>query len=326
MEPNDYSRGASGASNPGGARLILADRERLVWEDVAAEPLKDGEVRIRTIRSAVSVGTEYAWFVGWQRPNDHRPGSKPQFPRRMGYESLGLVVESQSARAGVGDRVVATFGHQTFATVKPESVLILVPFDIPNEVAILCILSCEASRGAEKIDCSSEDPVVITGAGVLGLLALHRLSWLGFKNITVFEPRPERRQLAMQFGATKARVDEIVPLAERFAGGLECSSANSAFRWMQQSMARGGQICVLSDGNYEPLELDPLFHSQELRIVGSNDGTDYETYAPAFFERWRKKQEPLHLLFDRLIPRVDLIQEFESMRANGRPLKVLVSY
>ncbi len=307
-------------------RLLLVAPGQLAWEEEALAPLDEGEVEVTTVRSAVSVGSEYAWFVAAERENDLRPGSQRIFPRRMGYESLGIVTASRSQRAQVGDRVVATCGHRTGAVVPPADVLIRVPAEIPDEIALLSILSCEAARGVGQATCNPGEPVAITGAGALGLLALHRLRWLGFEDITVVEPQPERRKLAVALGARRTLGEDALPLAGAFAFALECSSVGPAFRVLQQSMRRSGSICMLADGNYGPLELDPLFHSNELTVRGCSDGSDYELYAGQLFRHWREHRPALGSLFDSYIRRELLIGEFLTMKTGRRPLKVMVSY
>lgn len=287
------------AAQYGSRQLMLVAPEQLVWKDLPGRPLEPGELQVKTLRSAVSVGSEYAWFIGSERPGDLRPGSRLSFPRRMGYESLGIVTASRSERAQPGDRIIATYGHRTSVVLGPNDLLIRIPPEIPDEVAILSILSCEASRGAERASCGMNDPILITGAGAIGLLALHRLRWLGFQDITVVDPRPDRRHLAEQFGASHALTDADLPRPGQFAFGLECSSVNIAFRLLQQSMRRLGSIAVLADGNYGPLDLDPL--ANELTIQGSSDGTDYEQYAHHFFAYWNKHPAPLASLFEQVV-------------------------
>lgn len=58
--------------------------------------------------------------------------------------------------------------------------------------------------------------------------------------------------------------------------------ANEAFALLQAAVAPGSVICILADGNREPLLLQPAFHEKELIVVGLSDGLDYPGYADGF--------------------------------------------
>lgn len=276
---------------------------------------------LETLAGAVSVGTEGPLYRGSAREAEPRP-----YPLMTGYESLARVVRVGGGvkDVQVGARVVSTYGHRTAACV-PKRGLMLVPDDIPDDIALLAILSNDSSKGVGKLNLNRDDAVLITGAGTIGLLALHRLGWLGVKNIDVLEPRLERRELALKLGARSVFSPETLPRDARYAAGVECSSRQAAFAALQRHLEPHGQICVLADGNLEPLTLLLEFHARELRIVGSSDGEDYPGHAAAFFSRWRETKAPLHELFTLRVTAEDLPGVFAGILEDA-PLKVLVSY
>ena len=120
----------------------------------------------------------------------------------------------------------------------------------------------------------------MTGAGVIGLLTVWTLAKLGVV-VDVVEPDAARRALAARLGARRAVVGPD-QLDDAYALGLECSSRDAAFELLQARMAHDGRLCVLSDGNLEPLTLTPHFHARELSVVGSSDGWDYHAHAAWF--------------------------------------------
>jgi alcohol dehydrogenase len=92
-------------------------------------------------------------------------------------------------------------------------------------------------------------------------------------------------------------------------------------------LAQEGRICILADGNLEPLTLAPAFHAKELTVVGSSDGLDYQQYALWFWERLRERIAPLERLFEVQIDAEDLPQLFErTVRGEVAPAKVFVRY
>ena len=96
---------------------------------------------------------------------------------------------------------------------------------------------------------------------------------------------------------------------------------------MQDKVEHNGRICILADGNIEPLVLTPAFHQKELSIVASSDGQDYQGHAKWFFQVVDGYTDKLEQLFDSRITLDELVSTFERM-AKGEisPIKVLVKY
>jgi alcohol dehydrogenase len=302
--------------------LLLAPRH-LAWHVEALPSLGSRDVLLRTIAGAVSVGTELPLYRGESR------GHQPVYPLMTGYESLAEVLAcgADVKRLVPGDRVIATYGHRT-AAVLNESRAIPVPADISDQLALLVILACDSAKGVAKLSPQSEDEALITGAGTIGLLTLFNLRAGGAHDIDVLEPVATRRTLALAFGARNA----LDPAADRvpidsYRYGFECSSRNAAFGALQVALAREGRICILADGNVEPLTLAPAFHAKELAVVGSSDGLDYQQYALWFWERLRDSAAPLEHLFEQQVEAEELPRLFEEMtRSQVAPVKVLVRY
>ncbi len=301
--------------------LLLYGPRDLRWLPEDLPPVRAGMVRLTTLAGGISVGTELPLYRG-----DAREAAPRLYPLMTGYESLARVVEVGDRVEGLepGQRVVATYGHRTAASVRADHV-IPVPDDIPDEIALLSILSNDAGKGTGKLKLQPDSPVLVSGAGTIGLLALHRLRWLGIQHVDVVEPLPARRALALTFGARTVYAPDAFPADAIYAAGVECSSTQAGFALLQRSVKPNGQLCLLSDGNLEPLVLIPEFHSRELSVVASSDGEDYPGYARALFDYWRKTKGPLERLFDWRVSASELPQTFERMLVE-RPLKVFVSY
>ena len=89
----------------------------------------------------------------------------------------------------------------------------------------------------------------------------------------------------------------MLDMNNSYGMAFECSSSNAAFELMQQKMQKDGRICILVDGNIEPLILTPTFHEKELNIIGSSDWLDYPTHAKLFFDYVQKRATNLEQLF-----------------------------
>src|SRR6201996_5291373 len=114
--------------------LVLQAPRTLGFENLEQPPLGANEVRIRTLYSGVSAGTELSQYRG-TNPFMHvewdaqlrlfKPGSAPSWPypvRNLGYEEVGEVVESGSSVKSVslGQRVFGTWGHRTHHVVSED--------------------------------------------------------------------------------------------------------------------------------------------------------------------------------------------------------------
>ena len=299
--------------------LLLVAPHTLRWEHEALRPPVRDEVLVRTLCGAVSVGTETPLYTGASR------GSAPDYPKMTGYESYGVVGAcGPDVRAlKVGDRVVSFYGHRTHA-LEPEGRFVRVPAGLEPTLALLVILSCDVKKGILKVMPKRGERVLVTGAGAIGLLTLFMLRALGVEAVDVVEELPERLELARALGARDARTpEEAENLDAAYAVGMECSSRDAAFALLQNKLVHSGCVCVLADGNLEPLTLTPAFHAKELRVAGSSDGADYPGHAGWFYCPLPK----LDALYDLRIPASGLPETFQRMaRGEARPVKVLVMY
>lgn len=304
--------------------LLLTAPGQLEWVNEDLPPLQPHEVLIQTTAGAISTGSELPIYCGTARSTE-----PIRYPRMTGYESAGVVIGcgSNVQRFQIGDRVIAFYGHRTHAII-PESKAIAVPDNAHDALALLSILTCDVSKGIRKVDPQPDESVLITGAGTIGLLTTFMLKAFGVQMIDIVELRAERRTMALQLGARLAMPpEEITSVSEMYPIAFECSSSNKAFELLQRKMQREGRICILSDGNIEPLTLTPAFHQKELMIVGSSDGWDYQEHAKWFFNFVSVHIPKLEDLFDYQTTADNLIATFELLATSTiEPIKVLVHY
>ncbi len=236
-----------------------------------------------------------------------------------------IQVGDKVTNLNIGDKVVSFYGHETIGIVK-EYKVIRVPSYIKSKVALLSILSCDAAKGILKLNPRQDEKVLITGMGVIGLLACYFLKYyVDVKHVDVVEPNKNRRDFAKKFCA-KNIYDSEEQIIETYNYGFECSATNSGFHTLQKALKTNGQICILSDGNIEELTLTADFYQKELQIIGSSDGYDYQKHADWFFSQI--EQTPwIEEIFQHEIQYTELIQCFEELSQGIiTPLKVFVSY
>jgi alcohol dehydrogenase len=304
--------------------LLLTAPRRLSWEEIDVPDLQDNDVLIQTQVGAISIGSELPNYMGTARHSD--PFA---FPMMTGYENMGTILKCGSTVTLLhpGDRVVAFYGHRTCWVTNAERV-IAVPSAVSDAQALLVILTCDVAKGIRKLAPTPEQRVVITGAGAIGLLTLAMLRAYGVQTIDMVEPVAHRREVAYQLGAAHVWTPDVFAQTEnRYPIGLECSSNNAAFTLLQEHMDEGGRICILADGNLEPLSLTSAFHERELTIVASSDGWDYQAHGAWYFPWVQTTGLPIEHLFEETVSAETLPETFERLATQSpRPLKVLVDY
>lgn len=304
--------------------LLLTAARHLEWIAEEIPPLQTDEMLIQITSGAISIGSELPIYCGTARST-----APAYYPRMTGYESVGIVIDrgSQVQRLQIGDRVVAFYGHREHGIVS-ETKAIKVPNGVSDAVALLAILTCDVTKGIRKVDPKQHEAALITGAGTMGLLTVFMLKAMEVQVVDVVEPRSERRELAVCFGAREAVTQQgMAAKGARYAVGFECSSRNAAFELLQRNMQREGRICILADGNVEPLVITPAFHEKELMMVGSSDGWDYQEHAKWYFQFVQEHPHNLEKLFDYVTTRNELAATFDQLASGTiQPVKVLVSY
>ena len=224
--------------------LIVTAPFVLDWTPDDTRTPAPGEVRVRTLLSALSVSSELSTVA-----------SGP-FPARLGYQTLGVVEErGAGVSLPLGARVVSTAGHVSHSLYQ-EAALIPVPEHVPDRVALTAILGEETHKGIRKLAPQPGEAVLVVGAGLLGLLSVFNLTRRGVTRVTVLEPDADRRALALVFGAAQAHAPGGLP-HDHFDVALECSASPAGFAEGLRHLRPGGRAVVLSDGNWGALSLPP---------------------------------------------------------------------
>ena len=124
--------------------------------------------------------------------------------------------------------------------------------DIPDEVVSIMDPLGNATHTALSFPLLGED-VFITGAGLIGSMAIAVARFAGARHIIATEINPYRLELARKMGATYA----FNPLEEKLSGvlekfhitgfdvGLECSGNPHAFSQMLDNMYNSGKVAML---------------------------------------------------------------------------------
>ena len=118
-----------------------------------------------------------------------------------------MVIDPTNTEFRTGDRVVSNGFHAEVVRV-PRNLVAKIPDDVDNESASFAVLGAIALQGIRLISPNIGETIVVTGLGLIGLLAVQILKANGCRVIGI-DFDPAKCELAKTFGA------EVVNLAKR---------------------------------------------------------------------------------------------------------------
>lgn len=143
-------------------------------------------------------------------------------PLAMGYCNAGVVMEVGAGVTGfsVGDRVASNGKHAEVVCV-PKNLCAKVPETVSDEAATFTVISAIALQGIRLVQPTLGEGVVVTGLGLIGLVAVQLLRAHGCRVLGI-DMDSVKLDLARQFGAETvdlSRGEDPVSAATRFSRG-----------------------------------------------------------------------------------------------------------
>ena len=141
-------------------------------------------------------------------------------PLPMGYCNAGVVMEVGAGVAdfAVGDRVASNGRHAEVVCV-PKNLCAKVPDNVSDDAAAFTVLSAIALQGLRLAQPTLGETIVVTGLGLIGLIAVQLLLEQGCRVLAI-DMDPMKLDLAKQFGAETvdlSRGEDPVSAASRFS-------------------------------------------------------------------------------------------------------------
>ena len=268
-----------------------------------------GEVRVRTLYSGISAGTELATYRGTnpylQKQWDPEvglflPGQTTfSYPVDVwGYSEVGVVEALGPEATGVAvDEVLwGIWGHRSHAVLPAERLSghqlpegldpIVGTFDRVGAVALNAVLATGVCVG---------ESVAVFGLGVIGLLATQLLIAQG-NDVLAVDTMPHRLKLAEGFGAATfpAREGDLALLMREQTAGrgpdrvIELTGSYPALHQAIRVAGVGGTVVAAGfyQGPGTALALGEEFHHNRVTIVSSQIGS----VPPAFSTRWTRER------------------------------------
>ncbi|WP_460515526.1 zinc-binding dehydrogenase [Flindersiella endophytica] len=252
------------------ALTLVGPRQLEIREEPSAA-LGPGQARLRSLVSGISHGTELNLYRGTSPFADNefdrdrrlfRPRQDDGFrPHGIGYELVSEVVEVASDVSALkpGDVVHTPGSHRDETVIDVAKVLdaplpltVLRGSDRP-ERAVFLSLAGVALQAVHDSYVKLGDTVVVSGLGVIGLLAVQLVRMNGARSVIAIDPKQERRAMAQTFGATSVvdprDVEESVGFAVHEANQgkgvdtvIETSGTYSGLHAAIASVGIGGRV------------------------------------------------------------------------------------
>src|SRR5690349_16421286 len=230
-----------------------------------------GDVVVRTVRSAISRGTETLVFRGAvppdQRARMRAPFQEGDFPGpvKFGYLNVGAVEEGPAELRG--RTVFCLYPHQT-AYVVPARAVFVVPEDVPPTRAVLAGTVETAINALWDAQPAVGDRVAVVGGGMVGCCVARLLSRFPGVEVTLVDVDSGRAGVAAQLG-----VDFKLP--DDAPGGrdlvVHASATSEGLQRSLDLLVPEGTVIDLSwygEGEVK-LHLGGAFHSSRLQIRAS---------------------------------------------------------
>ena len=274
--------------------------------DLEDPPVGAHEVRLDTLYSGISAGTELTAYRGsnpylsneWDAERRlFVPGeSTHAYPLDgWGYEEVGIVgsVGAEVDPALVGELVWGTWGHRS-SVVRPADWVMprILATNARPLAGVFAKIGAIALNAILDADIHVGETVAVFGAGVPGQIVA-QLARLNGGRVIVADLEPQRRTLALELGATMALdpagddIAETVRAATENRGAdvvIEMSGSYQALHEAVRAAAYSSRVVVggFFQGPATPVRLGEEFHHNRISVIGSQ----ISGVAPALQHRW----------------------------------------
>lgn len=323
-------------------------------EDVPCPKAKNGNVLIETTKTLVSVGTERMLVdfgkAGWIEKARSQPDkvkmvlekvqtdgfsatydavkSKLDQPLPLGYCNVGTVLDGSDTGFEVGTRVVSNGNHAEVVRV-PKNLVAAIPDNVDDESASFTVLGAIAMQGIRLIKPTLGETVIVTGLGLIGLLAVQILKANGCRVLGI-DFDSAKCELAKQFGAEVvdlSKGEEALIAADAFSRGrgvdavlVTASSKSNDIMHQAATMCRKrGRIVLVGVVGLELSRAD--FYEKELTFQVSC------SYGPGRYdEEYEDKGKDYPIAFVRWTEQRNFEAILDLMAAGAIDVKPLVSH
>lgn len=299
--------------------LVFTEPRKVDFESLQDRRLEAREIRVRTLYSGISAGTELTAYRGtnpylsrhWDpQYRLFRSSDSPSQPYPLsgwGYEEVGEVIEVNEEVTSLkpGDIVYGTWGHRTRHILREEYASQRIkPEGLDPILAIYSHLGPIALNGILDANIHVGETVAVFGLGVVGQV-ISQLARLSGARVFGIDRIEKRLQIARDLGAIE---DDFNPQegspAERIKAmtngrgadvTFEASGNAGALHEAVRATAYSSRVVALGfyQGQAQGLSLGEEFHHNRISIVCSQ----ISNVDPALSHRWDRLRL-IHTIMD----------------------------
>lgn len=278
----------AGRGEIGGRTVRIVEDGTVDCHAYPLAPLGDGMVRVRSVVTVVSPGTELT-YLGRSATNPYLhkrwdpdlrifvPGAPTQdHPIVFGYRAAGIVVESRDAATPLGLRLYGKWRHTEFtmlsgAVAREQALPEGLSFDDGADLAQMLPICVNAVAFAEERHVGA--PVVVFGCGPVGLILAQVVRATGAQRVYAVDRLPSRLAVASSLGLVPidASAGDVAARLKRELGSeaipvsFECAGSARALHEAIRVVRRRGTVVAV--GFYQS-EASGLFLGDEFHHNG----------------------------------------------------------
>ena len=261
--------------------------------------LKEYEVKVKTVFSTVSCGTEKANIIGDPNVAPGRAGGVI-FPRQLGYSSSGIIEEVGENVTSVkrGDRVAMHWStHSQYNVLKENNLIKIEDDNVTMQEAAVAFITTFSMAAIRKTKLEIGESVLVMGLGLLGQIAVKLARIAGAVPIVAVDPVKERREEALKNGADFAFdpfEDEFANKVKQITNGganvcIEVTGVGSGLDGALDCMAKFGRVALLGCTRSSDFTIDyyKKIHGPGITLIGAHTMArpDVESHSGWFTHR-----------------------------------------
>ena len=216
-------------------------------EETPCPSLRSNSVLVETSMSLVSIGTE-RMLIDFGKSNllkkaksqpdkvkevlqkiksdglvatKNAVNTKLQKPMPLGYCNVGKVIQADKNCFAPGTRVVSNGSHAEIVCVS-KNLVAIIPDEVADETASFTVLGAIALQGIRLIHPTIGETIVVTGLGLIGLMAVQILIASGC-TVVAIDFDPEKCTLAEEFGARAVNLasgEDPIEVAKKISNNI----------------------------------------------------------------------------------------------------------
>jgi len=290
----------------GGRTVRILENGEVDCHEYPVAPLAPRHVRVRTVSSAISPGTEMTYIgKGATNPYLHKRwdpllrifvSGKPEveYPIVFGYRAVGQVVDG-APTVPAGTRVYGKWRHTELVALPVE---IAADQRVPDGLSFddAVDLAQMAPIGMNAVAYAGDElrgtPTVVFGAGPVGLIIAQLAAASGASAVHVVDRLASRLAIARSLGLETVLSAEGVDVARELKLGLgaeeiavvfECTGSTRALQEAIRTVRRRGRVVAVGfyQGEAAGLFLGDEFHHNGVEIRSAQIGNIHPAWSMA---------------------------------------------